>query len=95
MCSHCENYAKEDACHIIMQCSGTEHLRREMASTLNERIGSYYYTKIRRREDYFSIMMGKSCEEIPAELMTNFWATTCIYISKMYWTVINNRRGIG
>ena len=42
MCSHCENYAKEDACHVIMQCSGTEHLRREMAITINERIGNFY-----------------------------------------------------
>ena len=95
MCSHCKKYAKEDACHVIMQCSDTEHLRREMANSINERIGNVYYTNISMRGDYFNILLGKICDEFPAEVMTTFWATTCIYVSKMYWSAINNRIGIG
>ena len=95
MCSLCDNYAKEDIYHVTMQCKATEHLRIEMLKTLSERIGVRYCTMINSREDYFYIMMGKNCEDIPVEVMTNFWATSCIYISKMYWTVINGRKGIG
>ena len=95
LCSHCENYANEDARHVIMQCNGTEHIRREMTTTIEEKIGIMYYSKIKETGDLFNVMMGKRCIEIPTEIMSKFWAITCIYVSKMYWSAINNRRGIG
>ena len=95
LCSNCENYANEDARHVIMQCNGTEHIRREMTTMIEEKIGITYYSKIKATGDLFNVMMGKRCIEIPTEIMSKFWAITCIYVSKMYWSAINNRRGIG
>ena len=95
LCEFCGDYAREEANHIIHQCRGTEALRFEMHHTLRYRLGLDLYNDINSQGDFQSIMMGRIPENIPMQYMTNFWAITCVYVSKMYWATINNRAGVG
>ena len=95
MCNLCNNYAREDPFHIIMQCEGTQNIRDAMFRSLNELLRQTEYNTLFQSPDSFNIMMGKDPGEVPGDLMFDIWALVCIYASKMYWTVLNNRIGIG
>ena len=95
LCIKCNNYVKEDAFHIIMQCDSTENLRRDMHNEILKRIGIGNYETITTGEDFFYIMMGKSHDGIHECILAEVWIVACIYISKMYWSILNDRIGIG
>ena len=95
ICSNCDNYAREDAKHIIFQCHGTEHMRGSMQEAIIDKIGRVSYDEIVNRNDYFAIMMGKTPDDIPETTMMGFWTVVCIFVSKMYWTTLRNRVGVG
>ena len=95
LCSKCNNYVKEDAFHIIMQCDSTEDLRRDMHNEILKRTGIGNYETITTSEDFFYTIMGKSHDGIHECTQTEVWIVACIYISKMYWTILNDRIGIG
>ena len=94
-CVKCNNYAKEDAFHIIMQCDSTENLRREMQHEIVKRIGIRNFEMITSGENFFNILMGKCHDGIHDYLHVEIWIVACIYISKMYWSILSNRIGIG
>ena len=95
MCNLCNNYAREDPFHIIMQCEGTQNIRDAMFRSLNELLHHTEYNALFQSPDSFNIMMGKDPGEVPGDMMFDVWAVVCIYVSKMYWTILNNRIGIG
>ena len=95
MCNLCNNYAREDPFHIIMQCEGTQNIRGAMHTALNELLRNTEYSALLQSPEIFYIMMGKDPGDVPEEIMFEVWATVCVYVTKMYWTVLNNRIGIG
>ena len=95
MCTLCDNYAREDTLHIILQCHGTEQLRNDMQTELIRRIGRDNYGEIANRNDYHAVLMGSCPDNISEDTMMVFWTVVCIYVSRMYWYTLKNREGVG
>ena len=42
----------------------------------------------------FSVLLGRSIEEVELNIMCKIWKISCTYISKMCWSVIKSREAI-
>ena len=92
-CSRCDNFAHEDVKHIVLQCESNFALRDTMfKENMNGGVGK---TILDNPADILLDLLGKFCPLIEEREMFEFLKITCVYISQIYWNVINDRLGIG
>ena len=95
ICELCDEYAIENAKHVVMQCNYLQPIREIMLNKINDipdGLGDYI---IRNSPDIFLTLMGKPVDGINFYVMFKVWKLACIAISRMYRTVIRKRKGIG
>ena len=94
MCTLCDSYCIEDAFHIIMQCLGTQLLRNEMFTELEEdaEIKNVFNANV---HDVMLICLGKCPAEYDGDVFVRLWSISGRHINYIYEYVLNQRRGVG
>ena len=95
VCSKCDNFAIEDAKHIILQCDSTQVIRTRLFERVIKMPDDIGRLILERSDDILATMMGRFCPGIETPDMFNFWKLSCEYISKMYWHIVGDKKGVG
>ena len=94
ICSLCNLYVVEDIYHIVMQCPGTQHLRREMSNELDAE-ADVKAVLLRNAQDYLPICLGMHPKDCEDGIMERLWSITGKHICNIYRFVLNQRQGVG
>ena len=94
MCTLCDLHCIEDTFHIIMQCLGTQLLRNDMFSELEEdvEIKNVLNANV---HDVMLICLGKCPAKYDGDVFVRLWSISGRHISCIYEYVLNQRRGVG
>ena len=87
--NYSEQFVAEDAKHVILECDGTEQLRREMYECIQR------VTTIDIVNNILYTLLGRDIPDASVQETIEVWKISCKYISRLYWKVIANRTGIG
>ena len=91
-CTRCDNFAYEDVRHIILQCECNIVDRNELFRQINEMPNGVGKSILDRSDDFLSTLLGKFCPGIDKGSMFEFWKISCIFVSMVYWSVVNDGR---
>ena len=95
VCSLCDMYEDDNVKHLVMQCPILQTDRTAMFREINE-------IEVRSGRDILSnsvntlgVLLGRSVDNIPQELMDEVWLLAAKHIGKMYYRCLSLRKGIG
>ena len=95
MCEACNEYAIEDAKHVILYCPFLNHIRNEMYAMINALPNDSGQYILNNMDNLFYTLVGKRCRGIDDRTYRSFNMITSEYVSRMYRTIVRNRQGIG
>ena len=93
-CSACDLYELEDVRHIVMSCPFLQPLRNEMFANLWE-IETRFDQSITDKDNIMVYLLGKQCTDVSDELNDEFHIACAGFISRMYMSILERRKGIG
>ena len=94
-CDLCENFAVENAEHILMHCPYFNEKRMSMFNEIRD-LENYYQTGIiDPGESTFYTLLGKPIDGKNPEMMLFFYRIVAINAHHMYVTTVKNREGVG
>ena len=94
-CTRCDDFICEDVKHIVLQCESNSVLRNAMFKEIEEMKDGTGRTILANTDDILLNLLGKFCPAVGESDMFKFWKISCVYISRIYWNVVNDRVGIG
>ena len=78
----------DDANHMVMQCPALQPQRTDVFNEINEISEGNGRFHFRIDEDIFITPMGRTCADIPHEIMLKIWTCSCRHIADMYrWKI--------
>ena len=95
MCSLCNQYAPEDARHLILECPYFE-LERDKSFREIEQIGDGSgRVFFEGNGDLLFAILGKPNDRLNAIQMENIWLMVLKFVSSIYRVNVNSKKGIG
>ena len=79
---------------MILQCTFTDNLRREMFSEIDKLPDGIGKQIVRSSDDILVTILGKFCTSVDTHNMVEFWKITCTYVNRMYRDCIRGRSRI-
>ena len=94
-CKLCDDYAVEDARHLIMHCTYFEKDRTNMFRCLESIDFGSSINPVYKTDDIFYALLGKIDKDAPREANVSFMSIAGRAIYNMYNVVLRNKIGVG
>ena len=94
-CSLCDMYEYDNVEHLVMHCPRLQPERISMFNEINEIEGRCGKVILSNSVSTLGVLLGRSVDNIPQELMDEVWLVAAKHISKMYYRCLSLRKGIG
>ena len=94
-CDLCDEYAIEDAKHIVMYCPYLPKDRESMYSRIKDLDKISGIVILKTNCNSFHIIMGMMPEHLDLDIALSFLKIAAVAVNKMYITVLKERVGIG
>ena len=94
-CELCDNFAIENAEHIVMHCPYVNIDRVKMLDSIGILENNHNVSFITNQSNMFLTLMGKQVENLDPEIHVHFLMLVAKHVHNMYTKVISARKGIG
>ena len=94
-CSLCDMYEYDNVEHLVMHCPRLQPERTSMFYEINEIEGRCGKVILSNSVSTLGVLLGRSVDNLPQELMDEVWLVAAKHIGKMYYRCLSLRKGIG
>ena len=94
-CSNCDDAAYEDVGHMIMSCTNTSDLRKDMIGEIENDIECRDIWRDINASEVLSTLLGGTPRGHTFPEMFKIWCIAAFWINEMYYKTLSDRAGVG